>query len=256
VEELEKDNMKVSVITACFNSEATIGDTLESVASQTYKNVEHIIIDGNSKDNTLQIVKRFPHVSKIISEPDNGIYDAMNKGIKSSTGDIISILNSDDFFNNKNVLENVLTGFCSSGASIVYGNLYYVSKANTKKIIRTWKTSPYKANAFVYGWHPPHPALFAKKEVYDKYGLFDTSLNISADFELMLRFIEKYKVKTFYLDKFLVKMRTGGASNPNIKNIIANNLNIKKAFKKNNIPYKVYYPAFRLMPKLLQFFKT
>jgi glycosyltransferase involved in cell wall biosynthesis len=251
--EQENHNIKVSVITPCFNSEVTIRDTLESVACQTYKNVEHIIVDGNSKDNTLQIVKAFPHVFKIISESDNGIYDAMNKGIKNSTGNIISILNSDDFFDNRNVLQDVVNSFNSSGASIVYGNLYYVNETNTAKIVRRWKSSPYKQGAFIQGWHPPHPTLFVKKEVYDAYGLFDTALNISADFELMLRFIERYKVNNFYLDEFLVRMRMGGASNAGFKNILLGNINIKKAFKKNNIPYKRYYPVLRLMPKLFQF---
>jgi glycosyltransferase involved in cell wall biosynthesis len=247
--------MLVTIITVSYNSASTIKSTLQSVAAQSYPYIEHIIIDNKSTDETLSIVKQFHHVKKIISEPDNGIYDAMNKGIKHATGNIIAILNSDDFFENSTVVQDVVNSFNTSGALIVYGNLYYINKEDTSKIVRSWKSSPYKQNAFVYGWHPPHPALFVKKEVYSKYGLFDISLNISADFELMLRFIEKHKVKTFYLDKFLVRMRLGGASNTNLKNIIIGNLNVKKAFENNNISYKFYYPVLRLMPKLIQFIK-
>lgn len=247
--------MLVTVITITYNSAKTIKDTLQSVASQTYSNIEHIIIDAQSTDETLKIVNQFPHIKKIISEPDNGIYNAMNKGIKLATGDIISILNSDDVFENNSVLENVVTSFKNSDALIVYGNLYYVNRTDITKVVRLWRTSAYKQNAFQYGWHPPHPALFVKRNVYEKYGLFDESLAISADFELMLRFIERFKIKTFYLDKFLVRMRVGGMSNITLKNIIKGNSNIKKAFNKNKIPYKFYYPALRLLPKLLQFIK-
>ena len=247
--------MLVSVITVSYNSASTIKNTLQSVALQTYPLIEHIIIDNNSTDDTLSIAKQFPHLQKIISEPDKGIYDAMNKGIKIASGEIISILNSDDVFENDNVVEDVINIFNSSDASIVYGNLSYVSKINNQKIIRSWKSSAYKPNAFLYGWHPPHPTLFIKKKVYNQYGMFDTTLPISADFELMLRFIEKYKVKTIHLNKLLVRMQIGGASNTSIKNIFTGNVNIKKAFKKNNISYKIYYPVLRLLPKLLQFIK-
>lgn len=249
--------MKVSIITVCFNSEATIRDTFNSINNQTYKNIEHIIVDGASTDATVKIVNECAGTSnlKIISEKDNGIYDAMNKGIKMATGDIISILNSDDVFNNNNVLEDVVAAFKASEAAIIYGDLYYVSKNDINKIIRYWKSSAYKEHAFLKGWHPPHPTLFIKKEVYNKYGLFDKSLTISSDFELMLRFIEKLKVKTLYINKVLVRMRVGGISNKSLKNIFFGNINIKKAFVQNGLRYKFYYPAFRLLPKLFQFIK-
>lgn len=247
--------MLVTVITVSYNSASTIKNTLQSVASQTYPFIEHIIIDNNSTDGTISIAKQFSNIKKIISEPDNGIYDAMNKGIKISSGEVISILNSDDVFENNNVVEDVVNAFNSSDVLIVYGNLSYVSKINNQKIVRKWKSSAYKPNAFLYGWHPPHPTLFIKKKVYDEYGLFDTTLSISADFELMLRFIERFRIKTLYLNKFFVRMQLGGASNTSIKNIFTGNINIKKAFKKNHISYKIYYPLLRLVPKLLQFIK-
>ena len=247
--------MLVSIITATYNSAATITNTLQSVASQTYTDIEHIIIDNESTDETLSIAKEFPHIKKIISEPDKGIFDAMNKGIKQASGDIIAILNSDDFFAGSTVIKDVVNAFQKSHADIVYGNLYYVKKEDVTQIVRFWKSSPYKNNAFITGWHPPHPAFFVKKNVYEKYGVFKPELSVAADFELMLRFIERYKVSTFYLDEVLVKMRTGGNSNKSIKNIIEGSRDIKKSFLINGIKYKFYYPLLRFAPKLIQFIK-
>jgi len=246
--------MKITLITATYNSEATIADCIQSVDNQTHYDLEHIIIDGRSKDNTLDIIKFMPNrVTQIISEPDHGIYDAMNKGIKLANGDIIGILNSDDFYASNNILAKIVKTFKTTNCDAVYGNLDFVATADTTKIIRHWKSSPFIPGSFTKGWHPPHPTFFVKKEVYKKFGLFDTNLDVSADFELMLRFIEKNHVKVSYLDETIVKMRYGGESTGSLKKIIEGNRNILRAFKKNGIKVSPFYTVLRLIPKLKQF---
>jgi glycosyltransferase len=229
--------MKITIITVCFNSAATIRNTIESVLSQTYPDIEHIIVDGASKDNTMAIVNEYKdRISKIISEPDKGIYDAMNKGLALASGDIIGILNSDDIYADTDVLAVTAENFINSGADCVFGDLVYVDAADTDRVVRYWKSAPYKKGAFRRGWHPPHPAFFVKREIYQKYGVFDTSLRIASDFEIMLRFLVKYKIKSKYFPKIVVKMRTGGESNRNFRNIIIANWECQKAFQKNQIP--------------------
>jgi len=188
----------ISIITVCFNSADTIRHTLESIKNQTYSNIEHIIIDGASTDKTLQIVQSFPHVSKIISEKDEGIYDAMNKGIQHASGDIIGILNSDDVYANNNVLNIVASLFETTHTDTVYGDLQYVHPKNANKVLRHWKSGKFHLNRFKYGWMPPHPTFFVKREVYNKAGVFDTTLKTAADYEFMLRILYKYKFSSAY----------------------------------------------------------
>jgi len=218
-------------------------------------NIEHIIIDGASSDNTIQEIKNTSNrISKIISEPDRGIYDAMNKGIALATGDIIGILNSDDFLASNEVISKIVEKFENEKCDAVYGDLDFVASNDPNKIVRQWKSSPYVKGSFRKGWHPSHPTFYVKREIYEKFGNFDISLNVSADFELMLRFIEKNQIKVHYLNETIVKMRYGGESTGSFKKIIEGNRNIMKAFKKNNIPVSPFYPIIRLLPKLKQFF--
>lgn len=246
--------MKFSIITVCFNSESTLETTIQSVISQTYKNIEYIIVDGNSKDNTISIIKQYnSNVTKWISEPDKGLYDAMNKGVSMATGDVIGLINSDDLFCDNRAIDKVVSVFNKNpNLQSVYADLFYVSQDNTNKIIRHWKTGEYKR--FNKGWHPAHPTFYVKREVYLKYGLFDLNFKLAADFEIMLRFLEKHKISTIYLKEPLVKMRLGGETNKSLSNILEQNKECLKAFEKNNLKVsKVLYPLNRLFPKLQQF---
>ncbi|MFM1931243.1 MAG: hypothetical protein RL226_546, partial [Bacteroidota bacterium] len=211
--------MKVSIITITYNSASTVEDTIQSVLSQDYPNIEYIIVDGASKDNTLQIVEKYAsRIQTVISEPDKGIYDAMNKGVQAATGDVIGILNSDDFYSDEHVISDVVEKFRSSSADAVYADLVYVDRAETSKIIRYWKAGDYKPGLFRRGWMPPHPTFFVKANAYERYGLYSLQLKSAADYELMLRFIHKYKVNIAYLSRVITHMRDGGESNVSFKN--------------------------------------
>ena len=248
--------MKISIITVAYNSVETLENTMESVANQTYSNIEYIIIDGGSGDGSLDLIKKYEsHISKWISEPDNGLYDAMNKGVAMATGDVIGLINSDDLFCDNMALEKVMNVFKNNKyLDSVYSDLYYVSQNNIDKIVRHWVTG--KKRPFQYGWHPAHPTFYIKKEVYKKYGAFDLSYKLAADFEIMLRFLEKYKISTHYLKEPLVKMRLGGETNKSLKNILNQNKECIRAFKENDSSVNiVIYPILRLAPKFLQFIK-
>ncbi len=248
--------MKISIITVCYNSENTLEDTIQSVKEQSFKNIEYIIVDGNSKDHTLDIIKKNKGIiTKWISEPDKGLYDAMNKGIQMATGDIVGIINSDDLFCDDKAIDKVIKEFENNPElDGVYADLYYVDQNNTDRIVRKWVSG--KQRKFKYGWHPGHPTLYLKKEIYDKYGLFDLDFKLAADFEIMLRFIEKHKIKIHYLPEFLVKMRLGGTTNESWKNIYDQNLECIRAFKKNELEVNsILYPFYRMVPKLFQFKK-
>jgi glycosyltransferase involved in cell wall biosynthesis len=245
--------MLISIITATYNSAATVRDTLDCIAKQDYANVEHIIVDGLSKDNTLGIVLEFPHVKKVVSEKDKGIYDAMNKGVALATGDVIGILNSDDFYCHPQVLSNVMKAFEDPAIDAVYGDLHYVHQQQTGKITRRWKAGRFKASSFYYGWMPPHPAFFVRRKVYEQAGLFNTSLKSAADYELMLRVLLKHKMKAAYIPEVLVKMRAGGMSNVTLKNRLHANKEDRQAWELNQL--KPYFFTIWLKPvrKIFQF---
>ncbi len=247
--------MKVSIITITYNSAATIEQTIQCVLNQTYKDIEYIIIDGLSKDNTLEIVNKYKgKIAKVISEKDNGLYDALNKGIANATGDVIGIIHSDDFYTDNSVIEKVVNTFKKDNADAVYGNLYYVDKDDTSKIKRKWHSGKYTEGAFLNGWMPPHPTFFVKKEVYDKFGKFNLQLTTAADYELMLRLIHKNKIKVAYLDEFIVKMRIGGVSNVNVKNRVNANMEDRKAWEMNGLKPRFYTLTVKPLRKIFQFF--
>lgn len=244
--------MKVSVITSTFNSEATVRDTLKSVVSQSYGDIEHIIVDGASTDQTLAIVDEYKHIVKVISEPDNGIYDAMNKGILHSTGDVILFLNSDDFYANPYIIELMVYQKTISGVSSVYADLDYVSE-DLKKVFRKWRSGNYKRERFKYGWMPPHPTFMAERQLFEQLGGFNTNLRSAADYELMLRFLFKNNVSSIYLPKVAVKMRVGGLSNSSFKHRIFANKEDQRAWAMNNLTMPFYLPILKPLRKVKQF---
>lgn len=245
--------MKVSIITATYNSAATIRDTVLSVKNQTYNNVEHIVVDGNSGDNTLNLLSYFGHNGPVLSEPDKGIYDAMNKGVKIADGDIVGILNSDDFYPHTKVIEKVVKAFKSGNCDAVYGDLVYVDPSNIKKVLRRWIAGGYNRDLFYSGWMPPHPAFFVKKEVYEKYGGFNLDFKSSSDYELLLRFLFKMNIKVRYLPGVLVHMRAGGYSNRSIKNRLAAHIEDYRAWKTNGIKPKWYTLTLKPLRKVKQY---
>lgn len=246
--------MKVSIITVSFNSEKTLRDTLDSVAKQEYKEIEHVLIDGGSTDNTLKIATEFPHLSKVISEKDDGFYDAINKGLNQVKGDIIGILNSDDFYADNQVISDVVSSFFKEDIDLLYADLWYVDGITTNKVIRNWKSGKYSEGAFLRGWMPPHPTFFVKKRVYEKYGLFNLDLGSAADYEIMLRFIHKEQLRLSYLPRIIVKMRTGGMSNASLSNRLKANLMDRKAWTVNGLTPKWYTLYLKPLRKIPQYF--
>lgn len=245
----------VSIITVCYLSERTIEDTILSVISQDYPFIEYIIVDGNSIDNTVQIIEKYDkYISKKISEPDNGIYDAMNKGILLATGDIIGILNSDDIFYDTEVLADVISEFekCPE-LDILYGDLNYVSKDNINKVVRNWVSKQYHDSFFEDGNVPPHPTLFLRSRVYKEVGLFDLKYKLAADYEFMLRIFKKYSFKSRYINRLIVKMRLGGVTNKKFINIFLGNKEILSSWKNNGLKIPPQLVPLRIIKRLIQF---
>lgn len=245
--------MKISIITITFNSDKTVRDTLASVSSQSYHDIEHIIVDGKSTDNTLEIVKEFPSIARIHSGKDKGIYDAMNKGLELATGDVIGILNSDDVYHSDYVVEKVAALFIGTDIDGVYGNLNYVQHNDLDKVTRKWEAGKYGREKFLNGWMPPHPTFFVKREVYEKYGNFNTDLRFSADYEIMLRFMYKNKIEMAYLPDVLVKMRLGGLSNSSLKNRLKANREDKLAWICNDLKPRWYIRWIKPLRKVFQY---
>ncbi|WXT99916.1 MAG: hypothetical protein Ctma_0622 [Catillopecten margaritatus gill symbiont] len=252
-----KKNSKnlVSIITVVRNGRETIKDTIDSVLSQTYSNIEYVIIDGVSTDGTIELIKEYQgKITQFVSEPDTGIYDAMNKGIALATGNIVGILNSDDFYASDHIVENIVNEFLVKNVDSVYGDLVYVSQDNTNKVVRYWKSQPYQVGLFQQGWHPAHPAFFVKREVYKKYGVFNLDFKIAADYEIMLRFLEKHRISVSYLPEIFVKMRIGGESNKSIKNIVKANIESYQSWGGNGLHINPLKILLKPLSKLFQLF--
>ena len=250
-------NYFFSIVIATFNSESTIRECLQSINKQSYTNFEIIIIDNCSKDKTVEIIKKFKFKKiKIIVEKDNGIYDAINKGIRKSKGNIISILHSDDFYYNSNVLKKLYTLFNKYRTEIIYGNLVYVQRKNINNNVRIWKPGNLESNNFNAGWNPPHPSFFVKRNTYEKQGLYKTNIGNAADIELMYRYLIKKKVSQKYVNTFFVKMRYGGKSNKNLTTILKQNVQILKILKINkNIIKITYFIILKIFNRFQQFLK-
>lgn len=247
--------VKISVVTATYNSEATIGDTLRSLDSQTYESIEHCVIDGKSGDNTLSVLagSAKPYRS-VISEKDTGIYDAMNKGITAASGDVIGFLNSDDVYETSEVLAQVAAAFSDPNVDLVYGNLRYVDFDDTNKVIRDWISEPYRQGMFRRGWMPPHPTVYARTDIFKKQGGFDQAFSICADWEWLYRAFELSEHQAEFLDLYLVRMRTGGVSNSSIANILKSNMEAMAAFKKHGKRVPIGFFPGKLIHRGKQFF--
>ena len=248
--------MKISIITVSYNSEETIEDTITSVLGQTHQNLEYIIIDGASKDGTMDIVNRYADkISTTLSEPDKGIYDAMNKGVQAATGDIIGILNSDDFYADEHVITDIANKIHNDNTEACYADLVYVDREEAEKVVRKWEAGTYELGAFRKGWMPPHPTFFLSKKAYSDHGAYNLELRSAADYELMLRMLHKHELKVTYLPRVITKMRTGGQSNISLSNRIKANKEDRKAWKINGLkpgPLTLYRKP---LSKISQYFK-
>jgi glycosyltransferase involved in cell wall biosynthesis len=241
---------RISIITISFNSENSILETFQSVENQSFDNYEYLLIDGGSKDGTLNIANKQDHISEIVSEPDKGIYDALNKGIKNSTGEIIGFLNSDDTFYDENSLQYIIDAF-DKNTDCVFGDLIYTDL--NENIKRVWKGSEFKKGGFKKGWMPAHPTFYCKRSVYEKLGLYDDSFKIAGDFELMLRFLEKHNIRSKYIPRTLVNMKVGGASNNGLKTKLDILKEEFRAFNQNDININELSYIFNKAKKIKEF---
>lgn len=247
--------MKISIITSVWNNKATLGDAIDSVLAQTYDNIEYIIVDGASTDGTVELIQSYgDKITKFVSEHDKGIYDGLNKGVALATGDIIGFLHSDDIYVDENTIAGVVETFQKHQSDSMYGDLVYVSKEDTSNVVRFWKSGDYAFEKLAKGWMPPHPTFFVKRECYTKYGAFDTTFRIAADYDFMLRVLGKHKISTAYLPKVIYKMRVGGASNKSIANIIKKSKEDIRALRNNNIGGYLTL-LMKNLSKIPQFFK-
>lgn len=250
--------MRISIITATFNSSRTIISCRSSLDMQTYIDIDHIIIDGGSTDGTIEYIKQNKLFSRIISEPDNGIYDALNKGIKLSTGDVIGFLHSDDTFHSKDTLAkivkvfNIPTGKSGQFPDVVYGDLVFIDQEDKEKVVRYWKSQPFKPTLLYRGWMPPHPTIFMRREVYEKHGFFNIDLKCSADYDYILRVFRDPTLNIAYLPEVITKMRVGGVSTKGIKNLINKKKEDYWVLKNNHMPFPLWILLAKNLSKIPQ----
>jgi glycosyltransferase involved in cell wall biosynthesis len=245
--------MKISVITVCYNSAKTIRETLDSVSKQDYHGIEHIIVDGASKDDTLDIVNTFPHVATVISEPDKGIYDAMNKGIAAATGDIVGILNSDDFYPHAKVLSTVASAFEARDIAASIGDICFVAPNNLQRITRYYSAKKWHPGKFVRGFMPPHPSFFVYRRYFEELGVYKTDYKIAADYELLIRYLAIHKLPYHYIPEPIVYMRAGGVSNESLKSRYVLNQEIVRACRENGLQTNMLKLSLKYFQKVLEY---
>jgi len=246
--------MKITIITVSFNSEATIKQTIDSVLAQDYPDVEYIVVDGASKDGTVDILKSYGDRIKYISEKDKGIYDALNKGLKLATGDVVGTIGSDDFLPNSSVLGHVAEAFIQTGKDVIYGDLQYINPDNDEKIVRYWSSGEYKVENWLKGWMPPHLSCYIKREAFEKYGNYIIDFSCSGDYELMLRMMYKHKLSAGYLPEVLMTMRNGGTSTASWKHRYRANMEDRRAWELNQLQPKWYTLWMKPLSKISQLF--
>ncbi|MCX6122122.1 MAG: glycosyltransferase family 2 protein [Ignavibacteriales bacterium] len=247
--------MKVTIITIVLNNVDTIISCMDSVMGQTYKNIEYIVIDGGSTDGTIDILRKYNgNISQWISEPDNGVYYAMNKGVKMATGDIIGFLNADDYYADNGVIQHIVDEINLNKVDSCYGDVVYVKRNDLMKVTRYWKSISCNVDNFKKGWFPPHPTFFVKKNIYDRLGVFNTDYKFSSDVELMIRFLCKHSVSTCYIPDVLIKMRDSGKSNKSLINIARSVWECYLAMKNNNLNVTPLYLLSTLLFRFKQIF--
>ncbi|MGQ1786645.1 MULTISPECIES: glycosyltransferase family 2 protein [unclassified Saccharicrinis] len=248
--------MTVSIITATYNAGKTLESAITSVINQTYPHIEYIVVDGGSKDETIGLVDKYrPFIHRYVSEPDNGIYDALNKGISMATGDIIGFLHADDLLDDDSTIETMLNVLKNKNTDAIYGDLEYVQVNDPTKVVRYWKSKPFKPSLLKAGWMPPHPTLFLKKQVYDEIGLFNLNYKIAADYDFILRLFSNPNYSATYVPMVITRMRVGGASNKNIKNILLKTREDIRALKENKVG-NLFSLIWKNVSKLPQFAKS
>lgn len=253
-------NLKISIITVVHNNRETIQDAINSVLSQDYDNIEYIIVDGASTDGTVEVINEVIKMHsgrnvKFLSEKDNGIYDAMNKGIGLATGDIVGILNSDDVYDNNHCLSTVISEFQKKGVDSIFADLVYVCRDNLQKVVRYYSSANFSPGKFAFGWMPAHPTFFVRRKCYEKYGKFKTDYIIAADYDLLVRFLATHKITYSYIPKVMVRMRTGGISTKNLKTNWILNKEILRACAENGIKTNIFKVLSKYPGKILQLIK-
>ncbi len=247
--------MKITVITVVYNRAATVAQAVQSTLTQTFQDIDVVVQDGNSTDGTLDVLRGFDdHRVRLVSEPDNGIYDAINRGVARAEGDVIGLMHSDDFFAHDRVLEHVACAFADPKVDGVYGDLDYVSATNSDRVIRAWRAGEYRPERLSLGWMPPHPTLYLRRGVFEQWGCYDTQFRIAADYEAILRWLAKGRIRLAYLPEVMVHMRVGGESNSSFRRIVRKSREDYRALRKNDVG-GFHTLLFKNISKISQFWK-
>lgn len=247
--------VKITVITTVFNAVTTVRDTIQSVVDQNHPDIEHIVIDGASTDGTLDIVNKYrTSLASVVSEPDKGVYDGMNKGLRLATGEIIGFLNADDVYAHEGILKRVAEVMSDPEVDACYADLVYVDSNDSRRIVRYWKSQSYKDGLFQKGWMPAHPTFFVRRKVYERYGGFDLSYPRQSDFELTMRFLHIHRIKAVYVPEIFVRMRTGGISNSSWRGVLQGNLEAYRASKKHLPGTTPFFIVRKILSRVPQYF--
>jgi glycosyltransferase involved in cell wall biosynthesis len=246
--------MKFSIVTVVRNGAATIAHAISSVANQQWRDIEHIVVDGASTDGTLEVIERYRGtLGQIVSEPDRGIYDGMNKGLAMATGDVVGFLNADDMYADDRVLADVACCFQEPEVEAVYGDLVYVNSTEPHRVVRYWRSGEFRPGRFKSGWMPAHPTFFVRRRLYEQFGGFDLSFRLQSDFDLTMRLLEVHRIRAVYLPRVLVRMRLGGATNRSVANVIKGNIEAYRACRKNAVRVSPLFIVKKVLSRLPQF---
>ncbi|MFN7645744.1 MAG: glycosyltransferase family 2 protein [Burkholderiales bacterium] len=249
--------LRVTVVTVCYDAAATIVDTIESVAAQSHPDIEHLVIDGGSRDGTQALVRGHgTRVARFVSEPDRGVYDAMNKGIAMACGDVVGFLNADDVFEHRDTVAHIVRTMADPTLDACYADLIYVDQRDTSRIVRDWRSRDWTPGLCLTGWMPAHPTFYARRDLYARYGGFDLEFRLQSDFELMVRMFETHRIRTRYVPERWVRMRTGGMSNRSVGNVVRGNIEAYRACRKNGHPVTPLFVVRKIASRIPQFLKA